>query len=274
MKPSLPILARILPGAGRTLSERGNSPFPSVHPSGASRLTVDAPTRVFHWLFAMSLVGAYLTGDSEWWRSSHIAFGYMMIALVTFRLIYGLIGPRHVGLSALLKRASGWSAWMEALKPGQRTPGRLTPQLQHLFTASVVLLLMVWIVPVFVTGYAALHEWDKLLGGKIFETLHEVFANGFLVLIALHLVGLLLFSLVRRRNLAAPMLTGRTPGSGPSIVQRNRVWLGWLLTAGVLAFGAWEWANAETVPDREAGLGSSRHTGMILKPSSPLTAAP
>lgn len=132
---------------------------------------------------------------------------------------------------------------------------------------------MVWIVPVFVTGYVALHEWDKPLGGKIFETLHEVFANGFLLLIALHLVGLLLFSLVRRRNLAAPMLTGRTPGSGPSIVQRNRVWLGWLLTAGVLAFGAWEWANAETVPGGEAGLGSSRHTSIILKPFSPLKAA-
>jgi hypothetical protein len=82
------------------------------------------------------------------------------------------------------------------------------------------------------------------VGGEILETLHEFFANGFLLLIALHLVGLLLFSLVRRRNLAAPMLTGHASGSGPAVVQRNRVWLGWLLAAGVLAFGAWEWANA------------------------------
>jgi|GEM_PF-354120 cytochrome b len=274
MRPSLPALARILPAAARTLSNRPDSPFSSAQAPTASRLTVDAPIRVFHWLFALSLVGAYLTGDSKWWRSSHIAFGYMMIALVAFRLVYGLVGPRHVRLSALLRRASGWSEWLQALKPGRRTLGRPAPQLQHLFTASVVLVLMMWIVPVFVTGYAALNEWDKPLGGDILETLHEFFANGFLLVIALHLAGLLLFSLVRRRNLAAPMLTGHAPGSGPAIVKRNRVWLGWLLAAGILAFGAWEWANAETVTGRTAGLGASQHTSMIWTLFSPLTIVP
>ena len=266
MKPALTLAGR----ATRRALVKIGEPLRRTHSIGSTRLTVDAPTRVFHWLFAISLLGAYLTGDSEWWRSIHIAFGYMMLALIAFRLGYGLMGPRHVRLSALVRRASGWSEWLQALRPGQHTNGPPAPQLQHLFTASVVLLLMGWIVPVFVTGYAALNEWDAFLGGEIFEALHEFFANGFLVLIALHLMGLLLFSLFRRRNLAAPMLTGRSPGNGPSLVQHNRVWLAWLLAAGVLGFGAWEWAHAASIQNRAGGVGACRHAGMIRQSPSRL----
>ena len=262
MKPAFALTGR----AARLALQKISTPFRRAQAPGAGRLTVDAPTRVFHWLFAASLVGTYLTGDSEWWRSVHIACGYMMVALIAFRLVYGLIGPRHVRLSALLRRATGWSDWVRSLKPGQRVAGRPAPQLQHLFTASVVLLLMGWIIPVFITGYAALHEWDRLLGGELLEALHEFFANGFLLLIALHLVGLVVFSLIRRRNLAWPMLTGRTPGSGPSLIQRNRVWLGWLLTVAVLTVGAWEWAHAAMFPDRMSGVVYPQHAGMIRQP--------
>ena len=47
---------------------------PSLHPSVGrpasgkpvlQRRVVDAPTRMFHWLFALSFVGAYLSADGE-----------------------------------------------------------------------------------------------------------------------------------------------------------------------------------------------------------------
>jgi len=36
---------------------------PPAAPSG--RLTIDAPMRAFHWLFALSFTGAWLTAESE-----------------------------------------------------------------------------------------------------------------------------------------------------------------------------------------------------------------
>jgi hypothetical protein len=42
---------------------RGSASIPA-----ASRLEIDAPTRMFHWLFALSFIGAYVTAESEHWR--------------------------------------------------------------------------------------------------------------------------------------------------------------------------------------------------------------
>ena len=63
--------------------------IPSVVPS---RLVTDAPTRMFHWLFALSFVGAYLTADGERWRLLHVTLGYTMAGLLGFRVLYGLLG--------------------------------------------------------------------------------------------------------------------------------------------------------------------------------------
>ena len=64
----------------------------------ATRLVVDAPMRMFHWLFALSFVGAYVTADSERWRLVHVTLGYTMAGLLVFRLLYGLLGPEPFGL--------------------------------------------------------------------------------------------------------------------------------------------------------------------------------
>ena len=40
------------------------------------RLVTDAPMRMFHWLFALSFVGAYFTAESEHWRLLHVTLGY------------------------------------------------------------------------------------------------------------------------------------------------------------------------------------------------------
>ena len=46
------------------------------------RRITDAPTRMFHWLFALCFVGAYATADGEHWRLLHVTLGYTMAGLV------------------------------------------------------------------------------------------------------------------------------------------------------------------------------------------------
>ena len=53
-----------------------------------SRILVwDLPLRVFHWLLAISFVGAFLTAESERVRDVHVVLGYTVLGLLAFRLL-------------------------------------------------------------------------------------------------------------------------------------------------------------------------------------------
>ena len=66
-----------------------------------SRILVwDLPLRVFHWLLAISFVGAFLTAESERVRDVHVVLGYTVLGLLAFRLLWGFLGTRHARWSS------------------------------------------------------------------------------------------------------------------------------------------------------------------------------
>ena len=65
-----------------------------------------------------------------------------------------------------------------------------------------------------------------------------------LFVVLAHLALIAGLSMLRRKNQALPMLTGRVEGPGPNLVQKNRTWLAAALLLAVLAFGAWEWQQS------------------------------
>jgi cytochrome b len=208
------------------------------------RLVVDAPMRMFHWLFALSFVGAYLSADSERWRLLHLTLGYTLAGLLAFRLLYGLLGPRPVRLTALRRRLNGLGAWLQSLAQLRPLGQAHWRQGQNLLTALAVVSLLVLVVPLTLTGYASEHSWSDFLGGDWVNALHEWLGEAMLVIVLLHLALITGLSLLRRKNQALPMLTGRLPGAGPDLVQKNRRWLAAALLLAVLAYGAWEWQQS------------------------------
>jgi len=62
-----------------------------MKPAASNRriLVWDLPLRLFHWLLAASLAGAFVTAESERWRDTHVMLGYTVLALVTFRIVWG-----------------------------------------------------------------------------------------------------------------------------------------------------------------------------------------
>jgi cytochrome b len=201
-----------------------------------SRRVTDAPTRVFHWLFALCFTGAYLTAESEHWRLVHVTLGYTLAGLLAFRIVWGLVGPRQARLGLLLRKLSGLKPWLAGARAGQFN-GR---QAQNLGMALAVLALMVTVVPLTLSGYATYNDWGDLLGGEwageLLEETHELFANGMLALVLGHIGLIVLLSLLRRTNQARPMLTGRIPGPGPDLAQRNHGVVAALLIAAVVGF--------------------------------------
>ncbi|WP_341916787.1 cytochrome b/b6 domain-containing protein [Polaromonas sp. YR568] len=225
---------------------------PSIHttaqaaPAAAtpSRRVTDAPTRMFHWLFALSFLGAYVTADGESWRLLHVTLGYTMAGLLVFRVLYGLFGPRQAGLGLMWRKLAGAPAWLRSLTQSRSLASINWRQGQNLLMALAVVALLLMVVPLTLSGYATYNDWGDFLGGDWLEDVHEFFGEAFLFVVLAHLALIAGLSLLRRKNQALPMLTGRIDGKGPDLVQKNRAWLAALLLLAVLAFGAWEWQQS------------------------------
>lgn len=201
-----------------------------------SRRTVDAPTRAFHWLTALCFAGAYATADGERWRLVHTTLGDSLVGLIGWRVLWGLLGPRST-------RFSGWASRLRALPAALQTLRQgawLGVRLQNLGMLLLIVALLASLVATLASGWVG----DQGLAGDWMEEVHEFFGNTSLALVGAHIGAVLGLSLLRRRNLAAPMLTGRLPGRGPDLVAHNRVWLAGLLVVAVLGFWAWQWQTA------------------------------
>ena len=57
----------------------------------------DLPTRLFHWLLVLLVAAGVFTGfvSPEWWMGIHVWAGYGLVALMVFRLVWGVVGSEY-----------------------------------------------------------------------------------------------------------------------------------------------------------------------------------
>jgi cytochrome b len=190
-------------------------------------LVWDIPTRLFHWLLAASFAGAFLTAESERYRDVHVALGYLLLALIGFRIVWGLVGTRYARFRSFAFRPSQVVSYLRSLLRG-------SPQhyVGHNPAGSWVIFgLLVLGVLTGVTGYATFNE----LGGEAFEELHEAVASAMLALVVLHVGGVIVSSLLHRENLVGSMLSGYKFGAASQGIRSARWLTGTLLVAGAMA---------------------------------------
>ena len=76
----------------------------SHHPSNASVLVWDVPTRLFHWTLVFLVALAWVTGDAEGTMFAvHKLAGYGVAVLLAFRVIWGFAGSRHSRFSEFVR---------------------------------------------------------------------------------------------------------------------------------------------------------------------------
>jgi cytochrome b len=191
-------------------------------------LVWDMPTRVFHWLQALSFGAAYLTAFSERMRNFHVALGYILLGLLVFRLLWGFIGTRYARFRSFLFNPMDMVDYLLTMIKGK-------PQhyLGHNPAGSVsVWLLLALGLFIGATGVLALRDDAS----DLVVEMHGVATNVMLGVILLHLIGVLVSSILHRENLVRAMLTGfKSAGSGEGI-QRAYNWLGVLMVAAVVIF--------------------------------------
>jgi len=161
----------------------------------------DPLVRVFHWALVVGFFAAYLTGDE--WDLAHEIIGYFVAALIVIRLLWGLFGSKHARFKDFLYSPS---VIVTFLRDSMRF--RAKRYLGHNPAGGVmVLALLAAISALSVTGTLLTLENYRQL--EWLEELHEGLANGTLVLIALHVLGVILASFEHQENLVKSMFTGR-----------------------------------------------------------------
>ena len=164
----------------------------------------DLPVRLFHWLFALSFLGAFVTAESERLRDVHVVLGYTMLALIAFRLLWAFVGSRYARLSSFAYGPRDVLRYLRSL-----LTSRPLHYLGHNPAGSwVIYLLIVLGSAAGASGYATYND----MGGEWLEELHEGAANAMLALVFFHLAGVAVASLLHRENLVRAMVTGYKPG--------------------------------------------------------------
>jgi cytochrome b len=229
------------------------------------RRTVDAFTRTLHALLALSFAGAYITAESEMFRLVHVTLGYTLGGLLLARLVWGLVGPRHARLSALVGKLRGVGGWLAAWRATSlKSPGdwmQTLRQGQNLILPVSVAVLLLVIGPLVGSGYALYEE----LTGDWMEEVHEFMGNLMLMAVLVHVASVVLLSGLRKRNLAMPMVTGCVPGKGPDLIRSNHRPMAALLLVAVLVFWGWQWHTRAQADAASPGVGAAQSQGTMME---------
>ncbi len=215
----------------------------------------DLPVRVFHWMLASSFAGAYLLAETERLRNIHVMFGYTVLGLVAFRLLWGFAGSRYARFSSFLYRPRDVLAYLRnALRGGApRYVGHNPAGSLAIWTILALAALTG------VTGYATYNE----IGGDAAEEIHEFLANAWLVVVGAHIAGVLVSSFLHRENLARAMVTGYKEAQPCEAAGRPAYAVGGLVLAGVLGFWLWTVAPGELPTATLADAGSREVAGLV-----------
>jgi cytochrome b len=224
----------------------------------AGRLVWDWPLRLWHWLFAIAVAGAWISG--EWggydWRQWHLWFGQAAVGLLIFRLIWGFVGTRHARFARFVPGPKRLMAYLRTL-PRRDAPGSAGHN--PLGAVAVVAILAVVATQ---AGSGLFISDDILYEGPWFvavssdtadfaSTVHHRLAWPVGVLIGLHLVAIVFYRLYKRQRLTRAMITGRKSADSvpeSESIARSRTVLALILIALVAAFTWWLLAVAPPEP--------------------------
>ncbi|MFM1887424.1 MAG: hypothetical protein RL026_2581 [Pseudomonadota bacterium] len=196
------------------------------------KLVWDLPLRLFHWLLVLSVAGLWLTAhaDADYlqglvsrfpdvvWMEWHFRLGYFALGLVLFRLIWGVVGPRHARFASFVPGIVKLPAYLRTVfqRDSQHHAGH------NPAGALVVVVMLAMLGAQAVTGLFTSDDivwsgpWNPAVSGETASLLGSIHHENFEILqwlIALHIVALVFYTVWKRQRLVPAMVTGRKPAA-------------------------------------------------------------
>lgn len=218
----------------------------------------DLPTRVFHWLFAISFIVAFTIGntvdDDSALFSYHMLAGLVLCSLVLFRILWGFLGTKYA-------RFSGFSLHPKELLGylGGVLGGDTHKWAGHNPASSwAALVMMLFALGLGITGYLM----SSGQAGEDLEEVHELLANGFLVVVLLHIAGIALHSLRHKDGIWKSMFSGRKSGIPEQSSQVHAFsTVGVLLLVATIGFSTYLIQNFDSKSRNVTVFGTKLHLG-------------
>jgi len=202
----------------------------------------DLPTRVFHVLLIAAVAGLFITseigGDL---MKFHFWFGYGVLSLVFFRVIWGLLGGHWSRFVNFLPTPAQLLAYINNIRHGSHTPtvGHNPMGALSVFAMLVVLMLQVFSGLMSDDEISNAGPWTSWVASDWVSwatNFHkEIGSNALIALLFLHVASVLYYKYFKSEDLLTPMLKGDkvlpsdTPASRDSTTSRLfalGVWLG------------------------------------------------
>ncbi len=172
----------------------------------------DVPTRLFHWLLVLTLIGLYTTAKLGFdWMPWHMRLGYFMIGMLIFRVIWGLVGTRHARFVNFIR---GPGSMLQYLKGSLKTVGH------NPLGAGMVLIMLILLMVQTATGLFSTDDvaytgpYNPSVSHDLAEQLtgiHHKNFNLILAAVVLHLCAIVFYTFVRREPLVPAMFHGHNP---------------------------------------------------------------
>ena len=203
----------------------------------------DLPTRVFHWSLLLAVFGLFY---SVWVAEDmvlHSRFGYAVLALCLFRLVWGVVGGHWSRFASFVPSWGQTRAYLSSSQPLAAQPGHNPLGAWSVYAFLLLLLLQV------ASGLGS--DDDVLFSGPLTPLLSsewvswltfyhsEVGKTVLLVLILVHIAAVLFYTLVKRQALIQTMWHGvrQWPVDAVASVDTWPRRLGALLIVSVIALG-------------------------------------
>lgn len=170
----------------------------------------DLPIRLFHWLLVVTITLSYISIEiGGAWIDWHARLGGFALGLIVFRILWGFAGNQQARFSQFIPTPTRLLQYFKGEWQGiGHSP---------LGGLAVLALLGLTLLIVF-TGLFA--NDDVTLFGPLFPLVHQsvsdwmtgvhaIAFNVLLAVIALHVLAIAFYWLVKKNNLIKPMLTGK-----------------------------------------------------------------
>lgn len=175
----------------------------------------DAPLRIFHWALAVLAVFSFTTGHlGGAWLAWHMRSGYCILALILFRLAWGVVGSDTARFGTFVR---GPGAALRYARDA--LSGRVPKLAGHNPLGGWMVVAM--LATLAMQGFSGLFTDDEIatqgpLAAKASEAFvarmghwHHVNQWALVALVALHVVAIGVYWKVLRMNLVRPMIDGR-----------------------------------------------------------------
>lgn len=197
----------------------------------------DWPTRLFHWLFALLFLAAFIIAetvdDDSSLFSYHMLAGLTIAFLLAFRIIWGFIGTTYARFSSFkLKPAELFQYVKDAVITKTKR------YLGHNPASSYAAIIMfISAIGLAVTGILMTSGSET----DLYEETHEILANVFLIAVIVHLVGIVFHHFKHKDALWSSMMDGKKkalpdkvgisnikPAAGILFIIITLLWVGYL----------------------------------------------